>query len=203
MSLSAQLQKLNGAVIVIASRRKGYGGCIVALSHHTAEIGPMEEDEKKKKGSVPWMGQWILHHIKDDIIVLESVRFRDRYLNMTEQKNGNGFYRLPKLTKFPVKPWNSLADSFWPTCMFKVWGSTFDNVAFQSYRWPILWLDAHHYGHLYGTRKQGPSTEMIGESWGGCYRFKILPSPARTLRMQVRCGGGQARDQHWGLGGLV
>ena len=156
--VATQLRNLNGSVITIESRRAGYAGKYID-AHHS-----LKAQVTKSGAAVPVWGQWILHHAKDNIIVLESVRYRGSYLDMNTDKT-EGDRHVQKVTKSNSVPTTGLFSSW---AQFKVWGSSLDNVAFQSMRWSDRWLDTHHSGKLLGTR--GPTNSMNANDWS---RFKI------------------------------
>merc|ERR1712224_429742 len=109
---------------MIESNRSGYVGKFID-AHHSMSARVTTCARSERVDNV-W-GKWILHHIKDDIICFESVRYRDHYLDMNHSKS-EGDRHVQKITRWADIP----KDASW--AQFKVWGSALDNVAFQSRR---------------------------------------------------------------------
>jgi len=170
MSLSDQLKFINGQAILIESNRSGNKGKYIdAHDSKTARVTACAED---KRWEADWT-KWILHHIKDDIIVLESARYKGHYLDMNTDKT-EGDRHVQRLTFSDEIP----AGASW--ALFKVWGTTLDNVAFQSLRWRNRWLDAHESGKLLGAL--GPESTIVGGDWS---RFKILSNRGEEFEFQT------------------
>ena len=173
-TVSEQLQDLNGTVIMISSRKnenRVRGDYIYAREytrgHTPGKWVHVGNSYDYRADTVDC--QWIIHHIRDDIIALESVLYRGHYLNMSTNQYISE-RRIVNLTCFSDIPEVESAQ-------FKVWGDNLNFAAFQSCRWNSRWLDTHSSGLLLGAN--GPSTHELGHehNWG---RFSIQPQ--RELR---------------------
>ena len=173
-----QLQDLNGTVIMIGSRKHDREGDFICAHEsetrgRVARIALNTRDSRGRRGSRARADnvdcQWIIHHIRDDIIALESVLYRGHYLNMSTNQYISE-RRIVNLTCFSDIPEVESAQ-------FKVWGDNLNFAAFQSCRWNSRWLDTHSSAFLLGAN--GPSTRELQphHNWG---RFSIQPQ--RELR---------------------
>jgi hypothetical protein len=161
--IAKQLKKLNGSVIMIESARSG--GCFMDSSDNSA--AKVSQCVRSQRTECVW-AKWILHHIKDEIVVLESVRCRDHYLDMhhsTAEFNAFLFtdHHVSRITERADIP---TADD--TAFCFRIWGAALDDVGIQSTRWTNRWLDCHHSGKLLGSK--GPAKSRVEHTWG---KFKI------------------------------
>jgi len=164
--LAKSLQKLHGRVVLIESLRNA-GHFIDAHESSRAKVTGCPQSELVQ---TVW-SKFIVHYVgtydsikgwdnEMGLIVLESLRFRDHYLDMHDSKYGVSHH--VNLTKAMVTP----KDQTW--AQFSVVGTNLDNVALRSEKWTNRWLDSHTSGFLLGT--------MSGEynppsaTWG---RFKF------------------------------
>ena len=175
-TVSEQLQDLNGTVIMISSRKnenRVRGDYIYAREytrgHTPGKWVHVGNSYDYRADTVDC--QWIIHHIRDDIIALESVLYRDHYLDMTTVEYTSRDRTQRRILKLTFS--SDIPDD--ESQQFKVWGGSWGNLnyaAFQSCRWNSRWLDTHRSGLLLGAN--GPSTHELGDehTWG---RFDIQP----------------------------
>ena len=179
MSLIQQLRNLStdGTVIVIESKREGHQGRYIDASDtfwgKRACVTAADETELVTDISI----KWTLRHIREDIVALESFRYRDHYLDMNPEKHWDR--HVQRVTHHHWLPHSSESE-IW--AQFRVRGSSLDDVAFQSCRWPNRWLDSHEDGRLYGSRSPNQQeNDPIFENRDDWARFKISRAPAAAL----------------------
>ena len=166
--LPFMLAQLNGAVIFIESKREGHHGCYIDASDTRARVTPTYPEECLNPANTSI--RWKLHHIRQNIVVLESVLYPEHYLDMNDEKHwGRHVQRVTRHHRVPL----CTDTETW--AQFRVRGTSLDDVAFQSLRWPDRWLDTHEDLRLYGTRSPDqPKDDPAFENTHDWARFRIL-----------------------------
>ncbi|WP_156119668.1 hypothetical protein [Leptolyngbya sp. KIOST-1] len=161
MSINQTLKSLNGAVVVIQSLRNP-GNYVDA---HNSKEGRINGCPRSNLVDAIWT-KFILHHIQNNIVCLEAVRYPDHYFDMNTDKpkikNGDRYQEL-KLTHFNVIP----RDQDW--ALFSIFGEAdLSNVGIRSERWTDRWWDAHTSKRLLGAKHDRGNRPA--DSWG---KFEI------------------------------
>jgi hypothetical protein len=152
LTWNQQIASLDKKVIVIRSYRRD-GAYIDARTNGGAYI---TETPKSTLMGATW-AKVIVHHLKDNIVCFESVRFRDAYLDL-------GPDMICRFTRRNDIPRNE------DWARFSIHGVSLADVGIRSERWEkTRWLDAHHSGTLSGT-EHDTSSPPTGD-WG---RFEIM-----------------------------
>lgn len=160
-TLAQSLQNLDGRVVVIESLRNA-GHFIDAHDSKTAKVSGCPQSELVE---TVWC-KFKIHYVVGDVggswglIVLESLRYPNHYLDMHTSKHGDSHH--VKITKAVNPP----KDQTW--AQFIVFGTNLENVALRSERWTNRWLDSHDSGFLLGT--MSGENNPPSATWG---RFKF------------------------------
>lgn len=155
--LKSDLKALDGSVIVVKSKRPG--GLYID-AHHTKTV-KVTGCRRSQLLDAVW-SKFVVHYVRDNIICLESLRYRDHYLDTTHHKQLDGRHIIK------ITPNNDIPKDL-PWALFSVWGEDLSNVGIRSERWTNRWLDAHHSGFLRGT-KHDPETRP-SKPWG---QFELM-----------------------------
>lgn len=150
-SLSADLESLNGSIIVIKSLR--WDGAYIDANHTGG--ARVTSCPRSKLVDAIW-SKLIVHHVSGNVVCFESVRFPDHYLDMGH----DNILRFTFQNDIPKR-------QDW--ALFSIHGNNFKDVGIRSERWnKDRWLDAHHTGNLYGAWYS--SNTRPTDKWG---RFEM------------------------------
>ena len=166
---------------MIESRRENYQDHYIAASDD--KIAIINESNCLTATVLHRPNIWMLHHIREDIVVFESVLHPGHYLDMNHEKHWDR--HVQRVTQHDGLP----ESETW--AQFRVRGTSPDgvtlpdDVALQSCRWPDRWLDTHEDLRLYGTKSPNqPKNDPNFENTDDWARFVIhdvtLPSGTGT-----------------------